>query len=116
VVITQLFLRPKTAPVTVLEVAAPSPSPTPSASPLPQEIRVEHEKNVLGESIPKHLTVPPGSSVNIRSKPSVTGPVIMTLKTSIDVLVLETKADWSRIGFNEAQAQESWWVNSQFLD
>jgi hypothetical protein len=60
--------------------------------------------------------VPPASSVNIRSKPDSSAPIVMTVKTSLDVFVFESQDDWSRIGFSPTEEKESWWVNSQFLD
>jgi len=116
VIITQALLRPKSAPEpTILEVA-PAPSPSASPSPLPQEINVKQEKQVLGEAAPKRLTVPEGSSVNLRSKPDPAAAVIMTVKTSLDVYVFETSDDWSRIDFSRQDSGQSWWVSSQFLD
>lgn len=71
---------------------------------------------MLGEAAPKRLTVPEGSSVNLRSKPDPAAAVIMTVKTSLDVYVFETSDDWSRIDFSRQDSGQSWWVSSQFLD
>ena len=117
VIITQALLRPKSAPEpTILEVAPASPSPSASPSPLPQEVNVKQEKQVLGEATPKRLTVPEGSSVNVRFKPDPAAAVVMAVKTSLDVYVFETSDDWSRIDFSRQDSGQSWWVSSQFLD
>ena len=113
VLITQLLFKPKTAaPPAILQVAEPSPSP----SLKPQEIKIKQEKQVLGESTPRRLAVPENSSVNIRNKPSPDAPIIMTVKTTVDVFVFIAKGDWSRIDFSPTDTNQSWWVSSQFLD
>ncbi|MCX6816686.1 MAG: SH3 domain-containing protein [Candidatus Beckwithbacteria bacterium] len=133
--ITQLLLKSRAAPAQIQQLMPPEPSPelasplaspqpsgvggspaSPSASPKNQNINIKNEKEVLGESIPSRLTVPENSSVNIRSKPSSAAPVIMTVKTSIDVFVFSKSDDWSRIDFGPNDANQSWWVSSQFLD
>lgn len=117
VIISQFWLRPQ--PAAILEVAAPSPpaSPKPSGEGgKPAEVNVRQEKQVLGDSMPKLLTVPEGSSVNIRAKPEAAAPIIMTVKTSLEVFVFDQKDGWSRFGFSPQDPSQSWWVSSQFLD
>lgn len=116
VIISQFWLRPQPAEDTILQVAVPSPSPEISPDPKPAEVNVRQEKQVLGASMPKLLTVPEGSSVNIRAKPEAAAPIIMTVKTSLEVFVFDQKDGWSRFGFSPQNPDQSWWVSSQFLD
>lgn len=108
--------RPK-APAVVNEVkSSPTPSPSPSQKPVRNDISVESEKDVLGESAPTHkLVVPEDSSVNIRSLPSVESDIVMTIKVTTEVYVFGEDDDWRRIGFSEADEAKEYWVNAKFI-
>lgn len=114
VMITQLILKPNAVPETILQVAEPSPLASPP--PKPQEINIKQEKQVMGEATPRRLKVPADSSVNIRSQPTLEAPIVMTVKTSVDVFVFAQSGNWSRLDFGPDDTNQSWWISSQFLD
>jgi hypothetical protein len=127
IVLTQavLSLTRKQTP-TVLQTsplnASPSPT-TPSPSPLPlerEEVTVDHEKEVLGETgvSPEsvYLQVPEGSSINVRNKPDISADLVLSLKASVDIYLWENEGDWTRISLSPEDKNNSWWIHSQFLN
>lgn len=114
--ITILLTRPRQVdPAPTINQVATTPSPSPA------EIIIQSPKDVLGDtsktsSPSATLTVPEGSSVNIRNRPSSTADIVMSLKQSTPVYVFQSRNDWRQIGFSETDQPKGYWVHAQFLN
>jgi len=95
-------ITPSTTPV-----LSPSPIPSLVASPVPEPSSSTIQTFTL--------TVPEDSSVNLRNNPTTNADIVMSIKTSEDVLVFNTKDDWTQIGFSKGDEFKGYWVSSKFI-